>query len=83
MLASKENIVKFQLAYSRKKERSDFSGMNILSFKQEGKGITLVVKDNIEQARKQLEKSNPILMEEIPVNFEELFIYEVENGGLK
>lgn len=83
LLKSKENIVKFQLAYPRKKERSDFSGLNILSYKQEGKVITIVVKDNIDEARKKLEKSNPLLMEEIPVNFEELFIYEVENGGLK
>lgn len=83
LLKSKENIVKFQLAYPRKKERSDFSGLNILSYKQEGKVVTIVVKDNIDEARKKLEKSNPLLMEEIPVNFEELFIYEVENGGLK
>lgn len=82
LLESKENIVKFQLAYKRVRSKEDFAKLNILSFKQEGKVITMVVKDNIEEARKFLEKTNPVIMEEVPVNFEELFIYEVESRGL-
>lgn len=81
LLASKENIVKFQLAYKREKKKEDFKEFNILSYKQEGKVITLVVKDDIDKARKSLEKTKPILMDELPVNFEELFIYEVESRG--
>lgn len=82
LLESKENIVKFQLAYKTNKTRKDFTGINILSYKQEGKVITIVVKDNINEARRIFEESNPIIMDEIPVTFEELFIYEVESRGL-
>ena len=81
LLESKENIAKFQLAY--KENKLDFKSMfNCLSIKQEGRIITLVVKGDIEEVRKTLKKSKPIIMEELPVNFEELFIYEVESRGL-
>lgn len=81
LLESKENIVKFQLAY--KECKYDFSQMfNCLSIKQEGRIITLVVKGNIDEVRKQIKKTKPLIMDELPVNFEELFIYEVESRGL-
>ena len=82
LLASKENIVKFQLAYKINKSKDYFKNLNILSYKQEGKVITMVVKGNIEEARELLKESKPLIYDEIPVNFEELFIYEVESRGL-
>lgn len=82
LIDSKENVVKFQLAYDDEKEVDFFKEINIVSFKQEGKVVTLVVKGNLDEARKMLSSSKPLLMNEVPVNFEELFIYEVERRGL-
>lgn len=83
LLKSKENIAKFQLAYKREKKKEDFAKYNVLSYKQEGKINTLVIKGNIEEIRKKLAKTKPIYMDEVPVNFEELFIYEIESRGTK
>lgn len=82
LLESKENISKFQLAYNDEKEKDFFNGLNIISYKKEGKVITLVVKNNLDEARKILNDTNPLLINEMPVNFEELFIYEIESRGL-
>lgn len=83
LLESKDNIAKFQLAYKRERKKEDFANYNLLSYKQEGKITTLVIKGNIDEARKKLEKTKPIYMDQIPVSFEELFIYEVESRGNK
>ena len=56
LLESKENIVKFQLAYDTGKAKEDFIELNVLSFKQEGKVVTMVVKDNIEKQENILKK---------------------------
>ena len=82
LIDSKENVVKFQVAYDDEKEADFFKELNVVSFKKEGKVITLVVKGNIDEARKIITSSSPLLMNEVPVNFEELFIYEVERRGL-
>lgn len=82
LLESKENITKFQLAYNEVPVKEKFTGMNILSYKSEGKVITLVVKGNKEDAKEKIMKTNPLLIDELQVNFEELFIYEVESRGL-
>ena len=82
LLESKENIVKFQLAYDDEKEIEFFNELNVVSFKNEGKVVTLVVKGDIEKAREFLNSTSPLMINEMPVNFEELFIYEVERRGL-
>lgn len=81
LLETKDNIAKFQLAYDVELDKEFFNELNVLSFKKEGRVITLVVKDKLEEARQFLKKSNPILIDELPVTFEELFIYEVESRG--
>lgn len=82
LLSDKDNIVKFQLAYDCEKKKTEFKKLNLVSYKQEGKIINLVVKGNIEEARKIIKETKPLIMEELPCNFEELFIYEVESRGL-
>lgn len=82
LLSGKENIVKFQLAYDHEKKKTDFKKLNLVAYKQEGKIINLVVKGNIDEAREFIKETKPLIMEELPCNFEELFIYEVESRGL-
>ena len=82
LLESKENIVKFQIAYSEDVDY-DYSKMfNVLSYRKEGRIVNLVVKGNIDEAREKINGTNPLLVDELPVNFEELFIYEVESRGM-
>lgn len=82
LLESKENITKYQLAFHEAKGKEDFSEFDLMSYKKEGKVYTLVIKGNKEEVEKRLEAYEPILLNELPVNFEELFIYEVESRGM-
>ena len=82
LLESKENITKYQLAFNEDKDKSDFAGLDIINFRKEGMVYTLVIKGDREKVTEELRKKEPLLLNELPVNFEELFIYEVESRGL-
>ena len=82
LLKSKENVTKFQLAFSEDRQQEDFSRFDILNFRKEGMVYTLVIKGDRQQVHQQLAEMNPLLLNELSVNFEELFIYEVESRGL-
>ncbi len=82
LLESKENITMYQLAFHEDHEKDDFAGFNIMNYKKEGKVYTLVIKGDKEETTRKLEEMEPILLNELPVSFEELFIYEVESRGL-
>lgn len=82
LLESKENVKKYQLAYSDEVTKEMFTGLDLLSYKQEGRVVNMVIKGNQEEIKHRLAETNPILMDELAVNFEELFIYEVESRGL-
>ena len=46
-----------------------------------GTVITMVIRGNSEEIREKLMVMEPILLDDLPVNFEELFIYEMESRG--
>ncbi len=82
LLESKENVRKYQLAFEEEKSQEDFAALDVMNFKKEGMVYTLVVKGNQEEVHDTLSAMHPLLLNELPVNFEELFIYEVESRGL-
>ena len=43
--------------------------------------MKVVVKEEYEQFKNKIEKYNPLLIDEIPIDFEELFMIEVESRG--
>jgi len=79
---SKENINKFQVVINKDLTKDDFKDFNIMSYKKEGSVYNLVIKGDIDEVMKKLKKMKPLLIDKLPVNFEELFIYEVESRGL-
>lgn len=78
---SKGNINKFQLAFREDLSREDFAGLNILQFEKEGQVYKLVIRGDEFMVEEKLRAMNPILLNVLPVNFEELFIYELESRG--
>ena len=74
----KININKYQLAYSEEKTKDDFKDYNLMSIEISGRVVSLVIKGNKKEIMAKLEKSNPLFIDVLPVNFEELFIYEME-----
>ena len=77
----KENIHKVQLAFSFVCKEEMFSDLDLLSISIQSKVVNLVVKGNIEVITQSLNNLHPLMMEVLPVNLEEIFIYEMERKG--
>ena len=75
---SKENINKYQLAFTDEHTKANFKDLEILQFEKEGQVYKLVIRGDMETVEAKLREMNPILLNILPVNFEELFIYELE-----
>ena len=75
-LESKANINKYQLAFKEEVDIEMFKGFDVLYKNMEGRIVTLVIKGNREDVSKKLEALNPLILDVLNVNFEELFIYE-------
>lgn len=76
LLESKANINKYQLAFKEEVDVEMFKGFDVLYKNMEGRIVTLVIKGNREDVSKKLEALNPLILDVLNVNFEELFIYE-------
>lgn len=76
LLLSKANINKYQLAFKEEVDIEMFKGFDVLYKNMEGRIVTLVIKGNREDVSKKLEALNPLILDVLNVNFEELFIYE-------
>lgn len=80
LLESKQNINKYQLAFKKAPRKTAFDKFDILYKQVEGSVYSLVIKGDKEETIAKLEKLNPLILDTLPVNFEELFIYEHEGG---
>lgn len=76
LLESKANINKYQLAFKEEVDIELFKDFDVLYKNMEGRIVTLVIKGNREDVSKKLETLNPLILDVLNVNFEELFIYE-------
>ena len=53
----------------------------MLHFEKAGRVYQLVIRGKQEEVQEKLYTLNPLLLDVLPVNFEELFIYELESRG--
>ena len=81
LLESKEMINKYQVVFTEDKKREDFKNLDILHFSNEGRVCQLVIRGKEEVVKATLEEMQPLLLDVLQVNFEELFIYELESRG--
>ena len=72
---------KYVVAFKEEHERNDFDDVNIISFKKDKRIISLVSTDDYESFSKKIEKYKPLVIDETNVDFEELFVIEVEKRG--
>lgn len=72
---------KIQAAFSRDYSAEDFDGLSIVQSDKIGSVITMGVRGNLEEIKDYLSHFHPILLEEIPLSLEEIFIYEMEANG--
>ena len=81
LLESKEMINKYQLAFDKEIDESIFEGFDVLRSDIEGRVCQLVIRGNEEEVKQMLEELHPVLLDVLQVNFEELFMYELESRG--
>lgn len=81
LVESREQINKYQVVFQDEKQKEDFYDFEILHYEQEGRVIRLVLRGEEEEVRNKLEEMKPVILDVLPVNFEELFIYELESRG--
>lgn len=81
LVESREQINKYQVVFREEKQKEDFSDFDILHYEKEGRVIRLVIRGEEEAVRTTLEEMKPVILDVLPVNFEELFIYELESRG--
>jgi len=81
LLESKANINKYQLAFKKPIDEEFFKQFDVLHFSKEGSVYILVIKGNQEEIEDKLKELKPVILDTLPVNFEELFIYEHSGGN--
>lgn len=79
---TKESIHKIQIAFKEAKQQADFNELDMMHYASVGRIITMVVKGNIEDIKQYLQTMNPLILDILPVNLEEIFIYEMEKKGV-
>ncbi len=77
------SFCKFQLAFLEEFEESIFWGLPKVSLEKSGRFVRIVLRGDAAEMKRALEKLNPVIVEEMPMDFEELFIHEVEERGNK
>ena len=81
LLESKANLNKYQLAFASPIDESVFDAFDILYSRKEGSVYSFVIRGDRQQVEEKLQKLDPLILDTLPVNFEELFIYEHEGGS--
>ncbi|MBR2990597.1 MAG: ABC transporter ATP-binding protein [Solobacterium sp.] len=81
LLQSKELINKYQVVFRSEPAEDAFKDFDILHQEHEGRVWKLVIRGVQEEVVEHLNGLNPVLLDVLQVNFEELFIYELESRG--
>ena len=72
-------IGRYQLAFDREPEREEFDGLDVLRFEREGRVCRMVIRGDAGETERALRERGPILLDRLPANFEEMFLYELES----
>jgi ABC-2 type transport system ATP-binding protein len=72
---------KFQVGYTTLPEHEVFESFDPMHLEIRGNVAVLVIKGDAEELKKQLIETKPVLLDEIPITMEEVFVYEMEGKG--
>ena len=78
---SKESYQKYQLAFEDEKSKEYFENLNIVSYNRLGRIVKIIVKGDPEENYQKIIALKPLVLDKLPIDFEELFIIEVESKG--
>ncbi len=72
---------KFQLGYTHMPEPTVFDAFTPMHREVRGNVVVLVLKGDAQTLMTQLQATQPVLLDEIPITMEEVFVYEMEGKG--
>ena len=76
-------LSKYQLVFERNVEREELP-FDCIHFEKTGRVIKVVVRGDVAAIRAKIDNMKPLIVDEIPMDFEDMFIYEVgERGYIK
>ena len=78
-IETKENaeVIKIQISFPEKFDKTKFSELNVLDYEQFGSVAKLIVKGNKEEIISKLRSMNPVLLETLDLSLEEKLVYEM------
>ena len=77
----KTSLFKIQVAFHESFDRSRFEDIQMLDYTQMGSVATFIAKGNREETVERIRAENPLLLDVLPLNLEEVFVYEMEALG--
>ena len=80
LIESLSTYHKYHVGFNIEPNKDDFD-FEIVSYSQDKRIATFIVKMGIEEFKEKINKFEPLLIDEIRIDFEELFILEIQNRG--
>ncbi len=77
----KTSLFKVQVAFDAMFDRTKFDGIQILDYTQMGSVATFIARGNRDEVIEGIRAQNPIILDVLPLNLEEVFVYEMEALG--
>ena len=77
----KTSLFKVQTAFADPFTKDKFLGIDILSYHQIGSVCTLIVRGDRAETEARIRAMEPLLLDLLPLNLEEVFVYEMEALG--
>lgn len=76
-----DRFCKFQLAFTEDIDEKCFIGLPVVSLERTGRFVRVVLEGRAEEMESRLHLLSPAVIEQMPMDFEEMFIHEVEGRG--
>ena len=77
----KTSLFKVQVAFKERFDRTKFEGVDMLNYTQAGSVATFIARGDRDAVSASIRAKNPLLLDVLPLNLEEVFIYEMEAVG--
>ena len=77
----KTSLFKVQTAFAEPFTREKFAGLNILSYTQMGSVCSFILRGDKAETEARIRAMSPLLFDVLPLNLEEVFVYEMEALG--
>lgn len=75
------SLFKMQVAFRDTFDQSKFSELDLVHFEKSGSVASIIVRGDQKRACKLVQDMQPVLMEQLPMTLEEVFLYEMETMG--